>query len=34
VTVIDDKDTFIVMQTNIGNYHPSQDVVCCKKSWL
>ncbi|XP_066919904.1 E3 ubiquitin-protein ligase MIB2-like [Clytia hemisphaerica] len=25
--VINDKDTFIVMQTNIGNYHPSQDVL-------
>ena len=27
VHVIDDKDTFILMQNNIGNYHPTQDIV-------
>ena len=25
--VIDDKDTFILMQKNIDNYHPTQEVV-------
>ena len=27
VHVIDDKDTFILMQKNIDNYHPTQEVV-------